>query len=130
MGGSAGGTGESRIWCTQTQKPGVKSVVDTAGKKRLREIQTVSNIIDTLRGWKIDWITWALPPLKSGSDCTDIFNILDKIVQTGRARLISERHRGKTERRTSFLHTSCEQLMIQKSVPGWNARIFSGGMIA
>jgi hypothetical protein len=50
-----GAAGERRIGCVGTQKPGMESVVYTAGKKGLGEIQTECNIVDTPRDGK--WAT-------------------------------------------------------------------------
>jgi hypothetical protein len=47
-----GAAGERRIGCVWTQKPGVESVVDTAGKKGLGDIQTECNLVDTPRDGK------------------------------------------------------------------------------
>ena len=49
---SRGAAGERRIGCVRTQKPGVKGVMDTAGKKGRREIQPERNIVDTFRDGK------------------------------------------------------------------------------
>jgi hypothetical protein len=47
-----GAAGERKFGCKWTENPGVESVVDTAGKKGLGEIQTEYNLVDTPRDGK------------------------------------------------------------------------------